>query len=181
MRSKPVSRSAPTSVTQKTQAYCGVASMVTILNALGVLAPARPECAPSRTFCTNSCPPKCNFELGLSRRRSRALICKQNSKRVPFGGVNSLGESRLSESDFEFAAHVEVNSLPPDTAHFLGSSRPIRGRRDYPHRACWRRERNCRQTLSAAFSMTYEPHEARWMLPRESWIRSCSLRPHLQH
>jgi hypothetical protein len=33
----------------------------------------------------------------------------------------------------------------------------------------WRRERNCRQTLSAAFSITYEPHKWRWMLTRESW------------
>jgi len=35
----------------------------------------------------------------------------------------------------------------------------------------WRRERNCRQTLSGAFSMTYEPHKLRWMLPGES--RGC--------
>jgi hypothetical protein len=37
-------------VTQKTQAYCGVASIVMILNALGVPAPAVPEYAPYRTF-----------------------------------------------------------------------------------------------------------------------------------
>jgi NAD(P)-dependent dehydrogenase (short-subunit alcohol dehydrogenase family) len=43
----------------------------------------------------------------------------------------------------------------------------VSGRRDCPQGACWRRERNCRQTLSGAFSMTYEPHKMRWMLPRE--------------
>jgi hypothetical protein len=37
-------------VTQKTQTYCGVASMVMVLNALGLPAPAAPEYAPYRTF-----------------------------------------------------------------------------------------------------------------------------------
>lgn len=39
-----------TFVTQKTQAYCGVASMVMVLNALGVPAPTSPEYAPYPTF-----------------------------------------------------------------------------------------------------------------------------------
>ena len=37
-------------LTQKTQAYCGVASIVMVLNALGVPAPAVPEYEPYRTF-----------------------------------------------------------------------------------------------------------------------------------
>jgi hypothetical protein len=37
-------------LTQKTQAYCGVASIVMILNALGLPAPVVPEYAPYRTF-----------------------------------------------------------------------------------------------------------------------------------
>jgi Phytochelatin synthase len=37
-------------VTQKTQSYCGVASIVMVLNALGVPAPAVPEYEPYRTF-----------------------------------------------------------------------------------------------------------------------------------
>jgi hypothetical protein len=37
-------------VTQKNQAYCGVASLVMVLNALGVVAPATPEYEPFRTF-----------------------------------------------------------------------------------------------------------------------------------
>jgi len=37
-------------VTQKTQAYCGVASMVMVVNALGVPAPETPEIQPFRTF-----------------------------------------------------------------------------------------------------------------------------------
>ena len=37
-------------VTQKNQAYCGVASLVMVLNALGVPAPASPEFEPFKTF-----------------------------------------------------------------------------------------------------------------------------------
>jgi Phytochelatin synthase len=37
-------------VTQKTQAYCGVASMVMVLNALGAPAPSTPEYQPYHTF-----------------------------------------------------------------------------------------------------------------------------------
>lgn len=37
-------------VTQKTQAYCGVASLVMVLNALGVPAPTTPEYQPYHTF-----------------------------------------------------------------------------------------------------------------------------------
>jgi len=37
-------------VTQKTQAYCGVASIVMVLNALGVPAPTTPEYQPYHTF-----------------------------------------------------------------------------------------------------------------------------------
>lgn len=37
-------------VTQKNQAYCGVASLVMVLNALGVPAPAAPEFEPFKTF-----------------------------------------------------------------------------------------------------------------------------------
>jgi hypothetical protein len=43
----------------------------------------------------------------------------------------------------------------------------------------WRRERNCRQTLSAAFSITYEPHKLQWMLTGESQtsleVTACGL------
>jgi hypothetical protein len=42
-------------VTQKTQAYCGVASIVMVLNALGVPAPPVPEYEPYRTFTRTTC------------------------------------------------------------------------------------------------------------------------------
>ncbi len=37
-------------VTQQTQSYCGVASIVMVLNAMGVPAPTPPEYAPYKTF-----------------------------------------------------------------------------------------------------------------------------------
>jgi Phytochelatin synthase len=37
-------------LTQKTQAYCGIASIVMVLNSLGVLAPTTPEYEPYHTF-----------------------------------------------------------------------------------------------------------------------------------
>ncbi|MPR13767.1 phytochelatin synthase family protein [Microvirga tunisiensis] len=37
-------------VTQKNQAYCGVASLAMVLNALGVSAPSTPEFEPFKTF-----------------------------------------------------------------------------------------------------------------------------------
>ena len=50
-RERPISRSpASNFLTQKTQAYCGVASIVMVLNGLGVPAPAVPEYVPYRTF-----------------------------------------------------------------------------------------------------------------------------------
>ena len=40
--------------------------------------------------------------------------------------------------------------------------------KECPEWADWRGERFCRQTLSSAFSMGYEPHRLLWMLPGES-------------
>ena len=85
------------------------------------------------------------------------------------GQVNSHGERRSSERDSEPTARAKVHSCPRKTAEFLGFSAPIIGRRDCPRRRCWRSDRSCRQTLSGPFSMAYEPHKLRWMLPRESW------------
>ena len=45
-----ISRSPSNFLTQKTQSYCGVATTVMVLNALGLPAPAVPEYAPYRTF-----------------------------------------------------------------------------------------------------------------------------------
>ena len=46
------------------------------------------------------------------------------------------------------------------------AQRPLPERRLQPLMS-WRSDGNCRRTLSAAFSMGYEPHKMRWMLPGE--------------
>jgi hypothetical protein len=69
---------------------------------------------------------------------------------------------------------AEVNSGWPRMAEFLGFSGPIHGRRARPLRVSWRRERNPGRTLSGAFSMRYEVHGLRWMLPGESKGDSCN-------
>src|SRR5918996_155382 len=80
--------------------------------------------------------------------------------------VNSCGESLASERDFE---------PPPAQGAQLSARNGSRIQRpDWRAerrtlKASWRRERNCRQNLSALFSTTYESHKLRWMLPGESW------------
>ena len=96
--------------------------------------------------------------------------------------VNSHGERWQSERRSTPTPASRGEQPAPRVAEFLGLSVPISGRRDCPHRSCWRRERNCRQTLSAAFSMGYEPHKLRWVLPRESmgcWLLGPAMRADL--
>jgi hypothetical protein len=52
-----------------------------------------------------------------------------------------------------------------------GTGRCRASEKECPDWRDWRRERNCRRTLSGPFSMTYEPHKAGWMLTGES--RGC--------
>jgi hypothetical protein len=69
-------------VTQKTQSYCGVASMVMVLNALGVPAPAVPEYKPYRTFTQDNV---------LSERTDavlpRATLARQGMTLDQLGGI----------------------------------------------------------------------------------------------
>ena len=69
-------------LTQKTQSYCGVASMVMVLNALGVPAPVVPEYAPYRTFTQDNV---------LSERTDavlpREIIARQGMTLDQLGGI----------------------------------------------------------------------------------------------
>jgi hypothetical protein len=65
--------------------------------------------------------------------------------------VNSRGESPALESNVKPTALAKVHSCLRKTAGFLCFCGRIAQRRGCPHRPCWRRERNCRQTLSALF------------------------------
>jgi hypothetical protein len=85
------------------------------------------------------------------------------------GQVNGRRESRALERILSLRRESKVHRHPRKTGEFLGFSVPISRRRDCPQGQCWRRERNCRQTLSFAISMSYAPHKLRWMLTGESW------------
>src|ERR1700749_2351975 len=72
-------------LTQKTQSYCGVASMVMVLNALGLPAPEVPEYAPYRTFTQDNV---------LSERTDAVLpretLARQGMTLDQIGGILAL-------------------------------------------------------------------------------------------
>jgi hypothetical protein len=71
-------------LTQKTQAYCGVASIVMVLNALGVSAPPVPEYEPYRTFTQdNVLTEKTDAVL------PREILAKQGMTLDQIGGILS--------------------------------------------------------------------------------------------
>jgi hypothetical protein len=69
-------------VTQKTQSYCGVASMVMVLNASGVPAPPVPEYEPYRTFTQDNL-----LDEKTDAIVSRETIVKQGMTLDELGGV----------------------------------------------------------------------------------------------
>ena len=106
------------------------------------------------------------------------LIWHAESEWVPNGTSEQPQRKSGIREGFRASGHQrEVHSHRPKMAEFLGFPVPVSSRRDCPCRTSWRRERNCRQTLSAAFSMTYEPHQF-WMLTGES--RCCHGGPELR-
>ena len=69
-------------LTQKTQAYCGVASIVMVLNALNIPAPAVPEYEPYRTFTQdNVLTPQTDAVL------PRELLARQGMTLDQIGGI----------------------------------------------------------------------------------------------
>ncbi|MCX5495147.1 phytochelatin synthase family protein [Kaistia dalseonensis] len=69
-------------VTQKTQSFCGVASMVMVLNASGVPAPAVPEYEPYRTFTQDNL-----LDARTDAIVPRETILKQGMTLDQLGGV----------------------------------------------------------------------------------------------
>lgn len=72
-------------VTQKTQSFCGVASMVMVLNAAGVPAPAVPEYEPYRTFTQDNL-----LDARTDAVVSRETILRQGMTLDQLGGVLAL-------------------------------------------------------------------------------------------
>jgi hypothetical protein len=69
-------------VTQKTQAYCGVASIVMVLNALRVPAPPVPEYAPYRTFTQDNV-----LNDGTDAVLPRDLLARRGMTLDQIGGI----------------------------------------------------------------------------------------------
>jgi len=83
-------------VTQKNQAFCGVASIVMVLNALGIPAPTTPEFEPYRTFtqenvftpATESILPQATLlKMGMTLDQIGAFIATYIIKVVGFGAA----------------------------------------------------------------------------------------------
>ena len=72
-------------VTQKTQAYCGVASIVMVLNALGAPAPSTPEYLPYRTFTQDNL-----LDESTDAILPRAVLARQGMTLDQLGGLLAL-------------------------------------------------------------------------------------------
>ena len=72
-------------VTQKTQAFCGVASIVMVLNALDVPAPVQPEYAPYRTFTQDNV-----LDERTDAVLPRELLARQGMTLDQIGGILSV-------------------------------------------------------------------------------------------
>lgn len=97
-------------VTQKTQSFCGVASMVMVLNAAGVPAPAVPEYEPYRTFTqdnllnehTDAIVPRTTILMqGMTLDELGGVLATQPlAVTVKHAGDTSLEDFRASARDY---------------------------------------------------------------------------------
>ena len=85
-------------LTQKTQSYCGVASIVMVLNSLGVAAPAVPEFEPYRTFtqdnvldeATDTVLPRATLaEIGMTLDQIGGILNQKGVKAVVHHAADS--------------------------------------------------------------------------------------------
>jgi Phytochelatin synthase len=101
-------------LTQKTQAYCGVASMVMVLNALGLPAPVVPEYEPYRTFTQDNV---------LSERTDAVLprdtLAHQGMTLDQLGGIL---ETHPVKAEVHHAADSSVEEFRKLASAYLGQS-----------------------------------------------------------
>jgi hypothetical protein len=110
-------------VTQKNQAFCGVASIVMVLNALGIPAPTAPEFEPYRTFtqenvftpATETILPQATvLKMGMTLDQIGAFIATYAVKaKIHHASDSSLEEFRKLAKEYLNASghHVIVNYL----------------------------------------------------------------------
>jgi len=88
-------------VTQKNQAYCGVASIVMVLNALNILAPAAPEYKPYRVFTQDNF-----FNLQTQKVLAADLVARQGMT------LDQLGQLLVTYPVSAQVYHAGKLSLP---------------------------------------------------------------------
>lgn len=106
-------------VTQKNQAYCGVASMSMVLNALALPAPATPEYAPFGMFTQDNV-----LNEATERILPQAVLARQGMTLDQLGTlleVHGMKASAWHASDISLNAfrHVAVQALAQPNQHVL--------------------------------------------------------------
>ncbi len=121
-------------VTQKTQAYCGVASMVMVLNALNVPAPSTPDYEPYRTFTQDNV-----LDEKTDAVLSRELLPHRGMTLDQLGGMLALHPVTVEvhhAGDVDVGAfRAEASAALADTGHFVivNYSRTALGQEKYGH------------------------------------------------
>ncbi len=101
-------------LTQKTQAYCGVASIVMVLNALGVPAPAVPEYEPYRTFTQDNV-----LDEQTDKVLPRETLAHQGMTLDQIGGILAL---KPVKAEVHHASDSSVEEFRKLASAYLGES-----------------------------------------------------------
>ena len=99
-------------LTQKTQSYCGVASIVMVLNALGVPAPPVPEYEPYRTFTQDNV-----LSVRTDAVLPRETLARQGMTLDQIGGI--LGTQPV-KADVHHASDSSVDEFRRLASAYLG-------------------------------------------------------------
>ena len=100
-------------VTQKMQSYCGVASIVMVLNALGSPAPAPPEYAPYRVFTQDDF-----FTAETEKVRPQSLIARHGMTLDQIGGL--LAAYKV-EASIHHAADTDFDAFRRQAVRYLSA------------------------------------------------------------
>jgi hypothetical protein len=100
-------------VTQKTQSYCGVATIVMVLNALGSPAPSSPEYEPYRVFTQDDF-----FNAETEKVRPQSLIAQRGMTVDQIGGL--LGVYAVEES-VHHAADTDIDTFRQQAMRYLSA------------------------------------------------------------
>ena len=100
-------------VTQKTQSYCGVASLVMVLNALGSAAPSSPEYEPYHVFTQDDF-----FNAETEKVRPQSLIAHRGMTVDQIGGL--LAAYSVPEN-VHHAADTDVDTFRQEAIRYLST------------------------------------------------------------